>query len=495
MLGSKGGESASLIIGNSAGGVDEGKWVDALVLEVFVVLQLIVLLAPVVVWWTLVLVERRVGLVSLARLIQHLREVVAGEDTVVWVLMVRCSWLEVVSVRELGRVRVSQPQVLLRETVVNTVAVLAVQEAEHVVLDHWVLGNSGVVGTGGLETDSVTEGEHVLELVVLQGVLVDVHHAVGITETGLSNDWGWLGGWVDAASEEVLLNDLTRVNILHHGDLLALSIALDLSHFPAEVDLDSTLVALVKSNLVGVWELVDHLVWSPVLDTGTWGSTTKELVSAEEVLVVKSVEVTTLSLVWESWRVAHQVSHEVVPSIEEVAFSASWAVGHVNESVLRVSLSLQLSEAWDVIHRVGETWGQNQSLVGEGLAVGQVELVGHWVNLGDLGTNLHLGPVLNLGRHGARLDGELLEMGTSDGEVQGWLDVLSLWGNNGHLQLVVSLLVLLNEFTKSSSIDTTNKNDIKIGLLWINWLWLGTTASKATEALLEEGVGLTLLLV
>jgi len=313
-----------------------------------------------------------------------------------WDGVVRCCWLEIVLVNEVSCVGATQPQLLLGVTVIDTVELLSLHEANHIVLHNWVLGHGGIMGTCGVETNCVTHGEHILELVVLKGVFVDVHHAVGITKTTLSNDWLWLGCWVNASSEEVLLNHLTTVDILHHSDLLSVGIALDLLHFPTEVNFDATLLALVKGNLVGVVKLVDLLVGSPVLHTTSGGSTSLHLVNAEEVLVVEGIEVTTFSLVWESWRVAHQVSHKIVPAIEEITVGTGWGVNHVNEGVLVVWLSVQGFEAGDVVHGVVETWGKDEGLVVPDLAVGEVDLVGQWVNLGSMAANLNLGPVLNL---------------------------------------------------------------------------------------------------
>jgi len=80
---------------------------------------------------------------------------------------------------------------------------------------------------------------------VLQGVLVDVHHAVGIGEARLSNEANWLALWVDAASEEILLDNFAGVDVAHVCDLLPNGVALNLDHLPAEVHLNATLLALV----------------------------------------------------------------------------------------------------------------------------------------------------------------------------------------------------------------------------------------------------------
>jgi len=49
------------------------------------------------------------------------------------------------------------------------------------------------------------------------------------------------------------------------------SILTDAHHLPAEVDLDTTLGALFKYDLVGVREGVDLLVGGPVLDLAACG--------------------------------------------------------------------------------------------------------------------------------------------------------------------------------------------------------------------------------
>jgi hypothetical protein len=68
-------------------------------------------------------------------------------------------------------------------------------------------------------------------------------------------------------------------------------IALNLNHLPAEEDLNTSFLALFESDFISVWELVNLLVRCPILNAGILSGTTLELVLAEEVLVVESVEV------------------------------------------------------------------------------------------------------------------------------------------------------------------------------------------------------------
>lgn len=74
--------------------------------------------------------------------------------------------------------------------------------------------------------------------------------------------------WVDIDVREWVLFDRRGVNVLECTNLLTGSVLLDLEELPAKVHIDASLAALLKGDIVGVWELVNPLVWSPVGDTG-----------------------------------------------------------------------------------------------------------------------------------------------------------------------------------------------------------------------------------
>lgn len=74
--------------------------------------------------------------------------------------------------------------------------------------------------------------------------------------------------WVDIDVREWVLFDRRGVNVLECTNLLTGSVLLDLEELPAKVHIDTSLAALLKGDIVGVWELVNPLVWSPVSDTG-----------------------------------------------------------------------------------------------------------------------------------------------------------------------------------------------------------------------------------
>lgn len=201
---------------------------------------------------------------------------------------------------------------------------------------------------------------------------------------------------------EVFLNNLTRVDILESSDLLPVVKLLDLHHFPAEHHFDSTLVALVESDLIGVAELVDLLVGSPVLNASVGSSTAVKSIESLEVLVVSSVEISTLTLVRELRGVANGVTIEVLPAGVVVLADSFLFIEDVSEDVVCFISISELSKTFNRFHRVIEAGGKNKGLVVESLTVGHLQRVGVTVDLGDFNASLNLGPLLNLGRDGVR---------------------------------------------------------------------------------------------
>jgi len=106
-------------------------------------------------------------------------------------------------------------------------------------------------------------------------------------------------GWVDASGEEIFLDNLTTVNVLEGCNLLSVFVSLDCEHFPSEVDVNASFVAFVECNFISVGEFEDFLVRSPVLNSSILCSSSLENVLSQEVLVVKSVEVSSFTLIWE----------------------------------------------------------------------------------------------------------------------------------------------------------------------------------------------------
>lgn len=66
-----------------------------------------------------------------------------------------------------------------------------------------------------------------------------------------------------------MLNRLTTFNVFESSDFLSNLILVDLDHFPAELNINSTFEALIESNLISIRELEDLTVRGPVLNLGT----------------------------------------------------------------------------------------------------------------------------------------------------------------------------------------------------------------------------------
>jgi hypothetical protein len=182
--------------------------------------------------------------------------------------MVQRCGLKVMQVLEVGSILVSEIEWHKRVTIVNCIALLAVQVLQNVVLNNWVLVDCCNVGSGKVfSSNAVSEGEDVLVLLVLKSVLVNINEALMVTKTRISDQLLGLAGWVDASCEEWLLNDFTIVNVFENCNLLVVLVVLDLNHFPAEHHIDVSLVTLIKSNFVCVGEFIDLLVRGPELES------------------------------------------------------------------------------------------------------------------------------------------------------------------------------------------------------------------------------------
>jgi len=195
--------------------------------------------------------------------------------------------LEVVQVRESSAVRVTEVHGHVRVSIVDGVAVSSVEVLEGVVLDDGGLSHSSSVGTGSVSANAISESKDVFVVVVLHGVLVDINSTSVVTHVGdLSEERVGGGRRVDHGGEERFLNDFVSINVSEDSNLFSDISSLDFGHFPSEHDINVSLSALFKSNLVGVTKLIDVLVGSPVLHASRVGGTSVHLVLSHEVLVV-----------------------------------------------------------------------------------------------------------------------------------------------------------------------------------------------------------------
>lgn len=373
----------------------------SLVLEDLVVLERVERSTVPVVRRTVGLLEASVSVGGLDTAAHHSAEVDVREDAVVGHSVVFGMGLEVVQVLEAGGVVLTQDQRHEGVSIIDSVGVLAFHELKQVVLDNGVLGHSSILSGSGTSGSAVTESEHVLESLVLKSILVDINKTLIVEETSALKLLLRIAGRVNASREEVFLNGLTTVNVLEDGDLLVIFVLVHLDHFPSEHDIDTSLVALVKSNLVSVRESEDLLVRGPELDLCVLSSSANKFVLSHEVLIVESVEVTTFTLVWELRGIADHVTVGVVPSMVVVRVSNSLLeVESMKENSVLEWVLRKLSKSLDLIDVLIETSTKNKSFVVVFLTVLKMKLVVLRVELGDLVECINLGPTFDLSRHG-----------------------------------------------------------------------------------------------
>jgi hypothetical protein len=148
---------------------------DLVALQVFVVLECVVLVSDTVERRTLAFLETSVLLSFTLEVTEHSTEIELAEDAVVRDPVVALARLPVVRVLERSHVRGADPHWHERIAVINSVDFLTVQVPENVVFDNWVLRHRRMVSSGVLSTDAVSKSEDVLILVVLKSVLVHIN--------------------------------------------------------------------------------------------------------------------------------------------------------------------------------------------------------------------------------------------------------------------------------------------------------------------------------
>lgn len=163
------------------------------------------------------MVVRRTLVLTVARIIFGISfhgfvqasKVLLRKESVVGYPVVPGGWLVIVQVREASCL--SHRKVKREESVavVDCIHLLTVKVLQNIVLNHWILGLSSVVGSRQFTSDAVSERKDVLITIVLEGVFVDVNESERVSKARVHDQILGLAGRVDASSEERLLNDLT----------------------------------------------------------------------------------------------------------------------------------------------------------------------------------------------------------------------------------------------------------------------------------------------
>lgn len=157
------------------------------------------------------------------------------------------------------------------------------------------------MSSSSIKANSIAESEDVIVCLVLKSVLVDINTSSLVSQTSIDQELMGFAWGIDAGGVEILFNYGSSVDILENCNLSLVLVMLDLDHLPAKHHVNPTLVAFFKRNLVGVGESVDLFIGCPVLNTSVVGGTAVQLILSHEVLVVKGIEISAFTFVWELW--------------------------------------------------------------------------------------------------------------------------------------------------------------------------------------------------
>jgi len=193
-------------------------------------------------------------------------EVSVSDHTVSWLPVVVTVGFVVVEMGEWGGVGVAHEKWEVRVSIIDSIRILSIHESQNVVFDDWALGHSGGARSSDISSNGITEGENILESLVLKGIWVDIDQTIGVSDTTVDEVLPWLTWRVEVSVIESWFNNLSAVNILESGNLLTYFTVMNFQKFPSEHDFDSSLVAFFKSNFVSITKFEDFFVWSPVLD-------------------------------------------------------------------------------------------------------------------------------------------------------------------------------------------------------------------------------------
>ncbi len=133
-------------------------------------------------------------------------------------------------------------------------------------LNDGVLSESGSLCSCRIKGNAITERENVFEFLMLQSVLIHINTTISVSNTSINQFFVLFAGRIDRSSLEGFLDRLAIFNVLEGCDLLVVFVELHAKHFPAEENLDSSLLAFVKCYFVGVREGEDLIIGGPELD-------------------------------------------------------------------------------------------------------------------------------------------------------------------------------------------------------------------------------------
>ena len=178
-------------------------------LEVVVVLERSPSGGEVVVRGTVSLFEAREFLSHGHLALHHSSKVPSREEAIVRDGMIHRVRLVVVQMLEVTGIRVTKVERKEGISIIDTVQFLTIHELLNILLDNRGLVDSSSLGSGGVDTNAISECEDVLITLVLEGVWVNIYDTIGIGNARGNKLLMRLARRVNNTSEEVLFNNLT----------------------------------------------------------------------------------------------------------------------------------------------------------------------------------------------------------------------------------------------------------------------------------------------
>ncbi len=250
------------------------------------------------------------------------------------------------------------------------------QELLDIVLHNRNLSHCGVLRPSGRSIDARTKGKDIIVFLVLKGVWVHVDKTFIVEEArpfklGLS-----VALRLCAELVEAFLDNFAIINILKLSEFLSsLFILEDLLQLIPKENFNLPLLTFFKGDFIGVVELEDALVGSPVLDAGVVGGSALQLLLPEQVLVVESEEGEAFVLEGIGGVVHNQVAVVVMPAVPVVPVHSLLVVHNVAEHLAALARGLQLAQALDVLRLRVEACTQQQRPVSVLLPIVQHDFV------------------------------------------------------------------------------------------------------------------------
>jgi len=183
---------------------------------------------------------------------------------------------------------------------------------------------------------------------------------------------------------EVLFNGLSSIYISEYSPVFSSRSLRDFEEFPSKVDLDISLSAFVKSNLICIIKIENSLVWSPILDCGIIGCSLLKLFLFKKSVIIEWIKAESFISEWECRLINNQIPMEVLPSSIVILIDSVFRVNFVHKnstSILLLKFMKSLYEFRLIIKSIGE----NKSSVSILLSIFKHDFALIWKNFSHSG--------------------------------------------------------------------------------------------------------------